>query len=99
MPKVSAARLAMLCLLLLAAVLSPAASETDMIRLNVPNGSYFTTCDKCVYSFTDFTYSCKCQNRQGNDVSTSIALANCTPGKDTFYYLTNEDGKLTCSTP
>jgi hypothetical protein len=96
MSKVSATRLVMLCLLL-TAVLSPTVGGADVeVWMKVPNGSYMLTCNQC--SLTGVTYSCQCKNEKGTYVSTSIDLGTCTQGSDGFYYLTNNNGKLTCAT-
>jgi len=96
MPKVSAIRLALLCLLLLTAVLSAAVGSADVeITMKVPSGSYMKTCNKC--SLTGGTYTCQCKNERGSYGSTSIDLGTCKKDKNGFYQLTNLNGVLTCS--
>src|SRR3954462_6928863 len=97
MSKGSATRLVLLCLLLLTAVLSPAVGRADVeITMKVPKGTYMKTCNQC--STTAAPYSCQCKNERGTYVSTSIELGKCTQNKDGFYYLTNQNGVLTCAT-
>ncbi len=62
-----------------------------------PPGGSRAACIKCSIT-TPVTYSCQCKNDNHTYVSTSISLSTCTQASDGFFYLTNQNGKLTCST-